>query len=231
MRVLITGSNRGIGLEYVRQLLARGEHVFAMCRNPDSAQELQVLRDQYTSQLVIIKLDVTDPTSVNTAYDEVSAQVDSLDLIINNAGIDLGAETLGNIQKTNFMRAFEVNVVGVMLVSQRFVHLLKCGDNPRLVNIGSGAGSMTEGAPAGLYSYNASKAGLNMLTTMLHRDLQTSGIITIVLNPGWVITDMGGANAKLQPEDSVRQQLQVIDGLTIDDSGVFKNYDGGEIAW
>lgn len=231
MRWMITGSNRGIGLEYVKQLLARGEQVFAACRDPESATDLQALHAQYGKQLSLIQLEITDPDSVNQAYADVSSQVDGLDVLINNAAINSGEDTLATVTKENLMRCFEVNVAGVMLVSQRFIDLLKQGEHPRLVNIGSGAGSIGDGAPPIYLSYNISKSALNMLNMMIHQLVHPMGIISIVLNPGWVITDMGGENADMQPSESIRQQLTVIDGLSLDDSGRFKNYDGVEIAW
>lgn len=230
MRVLVTGSNRGIGLEYVRQLLARGDRVFAACRNPGAADALKQLKADHGEQLSIVALEVIDPDSVKSAYDAVRGEVDALDLLINNAAINPGHETLAEIKKSDLMRTFEVNVAGVMLVSQQFVELLKQGKNPRLVHISSGAGSIAIGGP-GLYSYRTSKAALNMFNRVLYQELKPLGISSVVLNPGWVVTDMGGPNAHLQPEDSIRQQLQVIDALTMDDSGTFKDYNGDELPW
>ncbi len=231
MRIMITGSNRGIGLEYVRQLLARGDQVFAACRNPESAQELQTLKDQYASQLSIIKMEVSDESSVSAAYEEVSKQVDALDIIINNAAINPGDESLDDIKKSVLMQTFEVNVAGVMTVTQQFIPLLQQDDNPRLVNISSGVASLARGGAGKLYSYNISKTALNMLNLMLHKDLQPMGVITLSMSPGWVKTDMGGDGAQLEPEYSIRHQLQVIDGLTPEDSGRFVDFDGEDIPW
>ena len=230
MRILVTGSNRGIGLEYVRQLLHRGDQVFAACRNPDAAQALDQLKGKYGAKLVTVAMDVTDSASVSAVFDGVRSQVEALDLVINNAAVNPGAETLSEIKKSDFMHTFEVNVAGVMLVAQQCVDLLKGGENPRLINISSGAGSIAQGSP-GMYSYRVSKAALNMFNRVLYQELEPLGIISIVLNPGWVITDMGGPNASLQPEDSIRQQLQVIDALSMEDSGLFKNLDGTELPW
>lgn len=231
MHWMITGANRGIGLEYVKQLLARGDEVFAMCRQPASASDLQELKSRYSDKLSIVALEITDPESVASAYATVSSQTDSLDVIVNNAAINTGEDTIETATKDNLLKCFEVNVVGTMLVSQRFMALLKNGNQPRLVNIGSGAGSIADGAPPMYCSYNISKTGLNMLNMMLHQIMHPQGMISTVLNPGWVITDMGGENADMQPEESVKHQLVVIDTLTLDDSGRFKNYDGSEIAW
>lgn len=231
MRWMITGSNRGIGLEYVRQLLARGEQVVATCRTPNNATELQTLKQQYDDNLLIVALEVTEPESVAKAYATVAAQMKGLDVLVNNAAINPGEDALLTVTKDEMMRSFEVNTVGVLLVTQKFISLLQKGNNPRLVNISSGAGSIGDGAPPMYISYSISKTALNMLNMMIHKATHDDGIISIVLNPGWVITDMGGENADLQPEESVTMQLGVIDKLTSDDSGHFKDHAGGEIAW
>lgn len=231
MRVMVTGSNRGIGLEYVRQLLARGDRVFAMCRKPDDASELQELEATYEDRLSIVQMDVASEDSIARAYDAVASETDALDVLINNAAINPGDESFGDLKKENFMKTFEVNVVGVMLVTQYFADLLKQGENPRLINLSSGVASLEEGAPAGLYSYNVSKTALNMLNRTLTHELKPMGIINIVIDPGWVITDMGGPGASLQPEESIRNQLAVIDGLMLDDCGSYKHYSGREIPW
>ncbi len=231
MRWMITGSNRGIGLEYVRQLLVRGETVVAACRTPDKASELQALKQQYDDTLLIIGLDVTDSDSITKAYETVSEQLEGLDVLVNNAAINSGEDALLTVTKEDMMRTFEVNTVGVLSVTQTFLALLQKGDNPRLVNISSGAGSIGDGAPPMYISYSISKTALNMLNMMIHQATHEDGIISIVLNPGWVITDMGGENADLQPEASVKMQLDVIDKLTSDDSGHFKDYTGDEIVW
>ena len=231
MRVLITGSNRGIGLEYVRQLLARGDTVFAACRNPDLADDLKELQADYGDKLTLVQMDVSDENSIATAHTQVSQQTAALDILINNAAINPGREEFGGIKKSDLMQTFEVNVAGVMLVSQQFVDLLKNGEQPRLIQISSRGGSFALNARTGMCSYRTSKAALNMLNKVIHHELKLLGIISIVMAPGWVITDMGGPNASLQPKDSIRQQLAVIDSLTMDDAGTFKDYTGSTVAW
>lgn len=230
MRVMVTGSNRGIGLEFVRQLLARGATVFATARQPEQADALAALKRAHGAALHIVELDVADPHSVVNAHAAVTQQTDALDLLINNAAILIEGEGLGQLDKDNLVRTLEVNVAGPMLVTQQFMTLLAAGTQPRLVYISSGAGSIAR-ARSGLVSYRVSKAALNMLMRVLDHDLKPKGIASLALNPGWVATDMGGADASLQAAESVRHQLQVIDALTLEQSSTFLDYDGSPIAW
>lgn len=230
MRVLITGSNRGIGLAYVQQLLARGDTVYAASRQPEQAADLQALTATYDDQLILVQMDVADADSVAAAGAAVQQHTDALDLLINNAGVNPDEGGLGDLQKDQLLWVLEVNVAGVMLVTQQFTDLLAAGANPRVVHISSGAGSLAQ-ASAGMLSYRVSKAALNMLHRVLDFDLRERGITTLALNPGWVATDMGGADASLQPDESVRQQLQVINAMTLAESGAFKNYDGSTLPW
>jgi NAD(P)-dependent dehydrogenase (short-subunit alcohol dehydrogenase family) len=231
-QILITGANRGIGLELTRQLLARGERVLATCRQPVQAAALQDLRNQFGDRLLILPLDVSDDISVRAAKTAVNNVVDRLDLLINNAGILVGGETLSNFDPANMQRSHDVNAVGVMRVVTQFVDLLRLGQEPKVVNISSQLGSLQKVRPQwGRYSYNSSKAALNMVSRMLSFDLQEDGIALVVLHPGWVQTDMGGAHAAVTAQDSAAGILQVADNLTLDNTGMFYTYAGQEHPW
>jgi NAD(P)-dependent dehydrogenase (short-subunit alcohol dehydrogenase family) len=117
------------------------------------------------------------------------------------------------------------------VVAQSFLALLRAGTNPRIVNISSGSGSLTRRTEGGEYSYAASKAALNMVTRVLAGNMRGEGITAVMISPGWVKTDMGGPNARLEPAESARGLLSVIDGLTPADSGRFLSYDGSELPW
>jgi NAD(P)-dependent dehydrogenase (short-subunit alcohol dehydrogenase family) len=232
MRVVVTGANRGLGLEFARQLLARGDRVFATCRQPGAAGALQALAADHPQNLTITALDVADPDSIDAAYADIQPQTAALDLLINNAGMSPGGtERLGRFEQDLMLRTLAINAVGPMLVVQRFLDLVKAGDRPKIVNITSGLGSLTNRNGGGAYSYSASKAALNMYTRTLMFDVKKHGIITIVMDPGWVKTDMGGSNAWITPEVSIGGMLAVIDGLTPEHSGRFFLYDGAEIPW
>lgn len=230
-RILITGANRGIGFEFVRQLAERGDRVFATCRCPDQADDLQMLANHNPEQISIAALDVTDQASIYASYRLIVKQTDSLDLLINNAGIFPRAERLGNLDADDILEAFRVNSVAPLMVAQRYINLLKVGTNPRIVSISSQLGSLARKRDGRDYSYCASKAALNMLTRTLAFGLREEGIIAVVMHPGWVQTDMGGANASLPPERSVAGLLKVIDQLTMKDTGCFLQWDGGELPW
>jgi NAD(P)-dependent dehydrogenase (short-subunit alcohol dehydrogenase family) len=177
-------------------------------------------------------LDVGDDGSVEAAMAAANGRVESLDMLINNAGILVGGETLSNFDAANMQRTFEVNVFGVMRVVTQFVDLLRLGDEPKVVNISSQLGSLQEVRPQwGRYSYNSSKAALNMISRMLSFDLQEDGIALVVIHPGWVQTDMGGANAAVTPQDSAGGILQIADNLTLANTGKFYTYAGEEHPW
>ena len=142
-RVLITGANRGIGLELVRQCLANGDYVFAGCRYPKRARDLQLLTDSYPDQLTSLKIDITDEGTIDESKAKVQAQVDGLDILFNNAGVYVGGETIEDVCAEDLMFTVRVNAVGPLLVAQRFLSLLKNGKTPRIINISSEAGSIS----------------------------------------------------------------------------------------
>ena len=231
-QALITGANRGIGLELTLQLLTRGDRVIATCRQTAQAEALQDLTNEFGDRLLILPLDVSDDASVQAAKTAVSSRVKSLDMLINNAGILIGGETLSNFDSAIMQRSFDVNAVGVMRVVTQFVDLLRLGRDPKVVNVSSQLGSLQKMRPRwGRYSYNSSKAALNMISRMLSFDLQEDGIALVVLHPGWVQTDMGGAHAAVSPQDSAAGILQVADNLTLATTGRFYTYAGEEHPW
>ena len=231
MRALITGANRGIGLELTRQLLRRGEQVFAACRNPATATSLHDLSAETRSRVSIVQLDVSDPASIDASFETVGGLTDALDLLINNAGIQLADDHLGTLKMDEMLRTFAVNSIGPLLVCQRYLDLLQAGASPRIVNISSRRGSLAWYQDRRFYTYSASKAALNMMTKRLAVETKAMGIIVVVMHPGWVMTDMGGPGAQITPDESVGGMLRVIDSLTIGDNGRFLGWDGKEMPW
>lgn len=230
--ILLTGANRGIGLELTRQALQAGSRVWAACRQPEKADELRALQAAYQAQLFVLPLDVTDEATIQTAFTAVSRQTSSLDLLINNAGILYRGETLANFDPERMRHTFDVNVLGVMRVTSRFVPLLRQGNRPRLINISSQLGSLQAmDTDWGMLSYNSSKAALNMITRKLAHELARDGITVIALHPGWVQTDMGGPHAAVTVPDSARGILTVAGRLDQSDSGKFFTYTGVEHPW
>ncbi len=225
-RVLVTGASRGIGLEFVRQYLLRGDQVFAACRDPENADNLYALESE---RLHVITLDVADERSIESSYAVVRAQTDALDLLINNAGILLDDDELGVLSFEGLLHILRVNAVAPILIAQRYVDLLLHGSEPKIVGITSENGSLASKPDGGPYGYSASKAALNMFMRTLAFDVR--GLTAFVIDPGWVRTDMGGRSAALSPARSVGGMISIIDQATRYDSGRFFRWDGEEEPW
>ena len=226
---LITGANRGLGLEFVRQLLARGDGVTACCREPDAAKALQELAGSTGDRLKPQALDVADADSIAALPRQLTGPVD---VLINNAGVAAGEEKFGTFDAATMARVLQVNSIAPMLLTQAVTPLLEKGTRPKVVCITSILGSITQadGLNFGL-SYGMSKAALNMGVKKVASELRRRGVAIIALHPGWVQTDMGGANATLQPAESIRGMLAVIDKLTTEDNGRYLTYEGKELPW
>lgn len=229
-RVVVTGSNRGIGLGLTKAYLQRGDQVFACCRNPDTAKELIALQIEY-AQLQIIPLEVTSLASIDLAVAVVKGFTGGIDILFNNAGVGGGTEHIGALTEENLVNTFRVNSVAPILITQAFLALLKNGHEARIVHMTSKMGSIADNSSGGYYSYRASKAALNMLNSCIALDLANQKIVSIVMSPGWVQTDMGGQGAILDVETSTASMINVVDGLKSKDSGQFFGWDGKEIPW
>jgi NAD(P)-dependent dehydrogenase (short-subunit alcohol dehydrogenase family) len=227
---LITGANRGLGLEFARQYAADGWQVCAACRDPKSASELHRLADARGHSLQILALDVTKPASVNAA----AAKLDGLaiDLLLNNAGVGgTRGETIGNIDYKAWAKVLDVNTMGPLRVSEAFVDHVARSGRKLIVTLTSGMGSIVDNTSGGSFAYRSSKAAVNMVMRSLAIDLAPRGITCVVVNPGWVQTDMGGSHATLTPAESVSRLRRLIDSLGPAQSGKFFNHDGREYAW
>lgn len=227
---LITGANRGLGLEFARQYLANGWQVYAACRDPSSASELRQLADPSDHKLQIIALDVTDPASVKAAAVELDRH--AIDLLLNNAGV-MGArgQTIGNIDYETWAKVLDANTMGPMRVSEAFVDHVARSERKLIVTLTSGMGSLADNTSGGSIAYRSSKAAVNMVMRSLAIDLAPRGITCVVVNPGWVQTDMGGPNATITPAESVTRLRRLIETLGPAQSGKFFNHDGREYAW
>jgi NAD(P)-dependent dehydrogenase (short-subunit alcohol dehydrogenase family) len=230
--VLITGANRGLGLEFARQYTAAGWQVIGTVREPDQAKELKAIgaTDEAQGSVIIVQLDVADPKSVTAMAEALKHQ--PIDLLINNAGIGSGgANTLADIKPENYERIIQVNAIGPMRVTQALLPNLKMGAGKTIVSITSGLGSITMNTGGRFYGYRESKAALNMFMRTIAAELKGEGFIAIAMSPGWVQTDMGGPNAELTPDQSITGMRKVIDNLKPDDSGKFWNHDGEQLPW
>ena len=221
--VLITGANRGLGLEFARQYAANGWHVIGTARKPDAADDLKELG------IRILQLDVTDQASVSSLADSLGDA--PLDLLINNAGIFPRESEIANVDIDDYMRTLAVNTAGPVLVTAAVLPNLRRGDAKKIVNITSRLGSIEYNTQGGFYGYRESKAALNMFTKTLASELGPAGFICLTLHPGWVATDMGGPSAPLTPKQSVTGMRAVIDGLTPADNGAYRSYEGEPVPW
>ena len=181
-------------------------------------------------KLRILAMDVTDPASIKAAAEELDGQ--TIDLLLNNAGI-IGpqGQTIGNIDYGTWAKVLDVNTMGPTRVSEAFVDHVARSDRKLIVTLASGMGSLADNTSGGSIAYRSSKAAVNMVMRSLAIDLAPRGVTCVVVNPGWVQTDMGGPSATLSPADSVTALRRLIDTLGPAQSGKFFNHDGREYAW
>ncbi len=229
MHIVITGANRGIGLEFVRRYLARGDHVDAGVRHPESASELSALAASSGGRLRIFACDVADEASVKAFAEGIGDT--PVDMLINNAGIFGARDGFDNVDFANMARLFETNTVGALRVSRALMAHLKRGSTRKIVNMSSNLGSIGDNTSGGFYGYRASKAALNIASKSMALNLKGDGFTVLVLHPGWVQTDMGGPSAPTTVEKSVAGMIQQIDSRGIADSGTFFDFTGKTIPW
>lgn len=226
--VLITGANRGIGLEFVRQYAADGARVHACCREPGSAQKLRDIAAGH--DVVVHRLDVTDQQSIH----DLAAAIDEepVDILINNAGISGNEpQSFGDIDYDDWERVLRTNVIGPYRVAEALADRVAASQGKKMVNLSTSMGSIAENTSGGDYVYRTSKTALNMVVVNLARDLGERGIVVLALHPGWVATDMGGPGALIGPPESVTGMRAVIDRADLAMSGGYYRFDGGEIPW
>ncbi len=233
--ILITGASRGLGLEFTRQYIERGDKVIATCRKPEKARELQELQSKFPSKLSLIQMDVAEEEDRNRAYEQIEREFGVLDVLINNAGIISGNEkksySLGEIYKEDFNKVFLVNSIAPLLISEKFLPMLEKGNEAKILNITSDNSSIAKRSVGGKYSYCTSKAALNMITKILSNDLLEKGIIVLAIHPGWLRTDMGGSTAPLEKEKPISMIIDLIEKVEISDTGKFLSWEGEEIPW
>lgn len=221
--VLITGANRGLGLEFARQYAADGWNVIATARNPEGADELKAL------PVEIEALDVANQDSVDALARSLEGR--PIDLLINNAGIFPRVRGIEEIDFDDYSQTLAVNTVGPVRVTRALLPNLRAGEMKTVVNITSRLGSITLTDNGVFYGYRESKAALNMFTRTLANELKPEGFTCLTIHPGWVQTDMGGENANLTPEESVSGMRAVIAEKGVEDTGTYWSYGGEEVPW
>lgn len=229
LSVLITGANRGLGLEFTRQYAADGARVLACARHPGEAKALLDLAAASKGKVTAHPLDVASDASVAHLTGDIGAE--PIDILINNAGVYGGDhQRLGDIDYETWVRTLNVNTLGPVRVIEALRGNLAKGRAKKAIAITSAMGSNARHDGAALI-YRSSKAALNNAMRGLSIALKGDGIIVVPMHPGWVQTDMGGTSAPLTPRQAVTEIRKVIADLTPTDSGRYINYDGSEIPW
>lgn len=224
--VMITGANRGIGLGLVKQYVNEGARVFACCRKPDEANELKAVDGDVT----IYPLDITSAEDIASLSQTLKDA--SIDILINNAGIyGPRSALLGSLDYEAWGHVFAVDCMAPIQVSEAFIEQVARSERKIIACVTSKMGSIGDNSSGGSYIYRSSKAALNAAVVSMSIDLCPREISCILLHPGWVQTDMGGSNALIDVGTSALGMYTVLDHLTIDQTGIFFNYDGSIIPW
>lgn len=232
MRIVITGTSRGIGLELTRQYLARGDTVEAAVRSGSQAAALKHLEASSSGRLRIHTCDVThDGAVADFARAIERADAAGVDLLINNAGVMGKLTSLEALDLADLHAVFEVNAVGPLRVTRALLPLVLKGARRVIVHMTSRMGSIDDNRSGGAYAYRMSKAALNMACRSLAIDLKDRGVTTAVFHPGWVQTDMGGLHAPTPVDVSARALIEQFDALSPEKSGRFWSFEGNELPW
>lgn len=229
--LLITGANRGLGLELARRYAADGWDVLACCRSPENARELNQLAAASGGKVSVHLLDVAN----NAQRQSLAAQFKGrpIDILFNNAGVsgNWGTQSFGPCQSDEWLEVLRTNVIAPTLMMQDFATNVAMSDRKIIANMSSKMGSIADNTSGGSYVYRSSKAALNMVSMSAARDLARQGITVVALHPGWVRTDMGGPNGELSVEESVTALKRNLTNVTVADSGRFIDIDGSTIPW
>ncbi|MDO9371773.1 MAG: SDR family oxidoreductase [Gammaproteobacteria bacterium] len=228
--ILVTGANRGLGLEFARQYATDGWRVVACCRHPDQARELAQLAAQHEN-ISVHALDVENHKQIDALAHELRDT--PIDILLNNAGVYGGGEdeSFGTLNYQSWEREFRINTMAAAKMTEAFVSHVARSEKKLIAAISSLMGSMGDNGSGGSYLYRSSKAALNAVMVSLAHDLKARKVGALVLHPGWVKTDMGGANAEITAEKSVRGMRKVMGDFTLRDTGRFMAYDGTELPW
>lgn len=230
MNILITGANRGIGLEMVKYAMEQGWRVFACCRNPHNADKLFNIAKLSNGKISVHIADMQELSTLQALSYEL--RNDPVDMLINNAGI-YGSDKnkFGNVDVESWLQAFQINSIAPLKMVEAFSEQLRMGKRKLVACMSSKMGSMADNGYGNSYIYRSSKAALNAVVKSLSIDLKEQGIISVALHPGWVKTDMGGPDAEITTRECVEQLFNHLSLLRIEDSGRFIDIDGSDIPW
>lgn len=228
--VLITGANRGLGLEFCRQYTHDDWRVIATCRQPDTAKELNDLARQYAN-IKIHALDVADFSQIDALSQTLANE--SIDVLINNAGIyaDKQGQGLSQFDCQAWEKSFLINTLAAVKMTEAFLPQVQKSKQKLIVAISSLMGSMADNVSGGSLSYRSSKAALNAAMKSLSIELCLHSVGVLLLHPGWVKTDMGGENALINVKESVAGMRHQIETFNLQKTGRFFNYEGAQLPW
>lgn len=227
--VLITGANRGIGLAFCQQFLEKKYQVLACYRKSSEAKEVKQLAFEFSNELSLLSLDLESEASIHQLAADLNKR--PIDILINNAGIyefDIKSDHL-SIEK--WKQFFTINTIGPYILTLKLIENLKLGQEKKVINITSYMGSIELNDNGLNIPYRTSKSALNSVTKSLAVTYRNDHLIFTAIHPGWVRTDMGGEDAPLTPEESVKSLIEQIGKLHLLDSGKFLSYDGNEVEW
>jgi|AGTN01.3.fsa_nt_gi Short-chain dehydrogenases of various substrate specificities len=219
--ILITGANRGLGLEFVRQFAADGWRVIATVRDPLAGKAAS------DAGAEVYVADMADLDSIDRLKAALAGV--ELDILLNNAGIYGESQSFGAVDPDAFLKVVRVNTLAPLKMAEAFAGQLT--GRRIIASVSSMMGSVAENTSGGYYAYRASKAALNMVMKSLALDLKDRGVVAVALSPGWVRTDMGGPDAPLDPPAAIAGMRAVLDRVGAEDSGKFFHFDGRELPW
>jgi NAD(P)-dependent dehydrogenase (short-subunit alcohol dehydrogenase family) len=236
-RVLITGSNRGIGLALARQYLRDGHLVVPTYRQKSTAESLFAIAASEPQKWFPVRYDAAEPETAADLVEFVDKKLGKLDLLVNNAGMNSTTSgysretnTLGQLSSDTLLDYLATNAIAPILLSQVLLPALRKSSKPIIVNVLSSSGSISGKDFGGNYGYALSKAALSMATKVLAADLGSEGFIVVGIHPGWVRTRLGGKGGFLTPEESASFLVERISALSPTDNGALLNWDGSEFA-
>jgi NAD(P)-dependent dehydrogenase (short-subunit alcohol dehydrogenase family) len=230
--VLVTGANRGLGLEFARQLKDGGHTVIGTARHPDSADDLRDVLTGEHDRLEQLDVDSEESVAALAAALRSDGRPIAIDLLINNGAVSGNRGGIADLDMDGLTESFRINAVGPMRVIKHLLPNLRAGTGNQIVSISSQLGSITNANGGSSYGYRASKAALNMLNKHLSVELKEEGFTCMVLHPGWVQTRMGGQEAPLTPPESIAGMLKVIKNAKPEThNGAFLDYKGETLPW
>ena len=228
--VLITGANRGIGLEHVRRYAERGAHVYAAARSPAGSEELKALVAGQAGRIEILVYEASDPAA--PARLKAALGDTALDLLFANAGADGGkSQSFGSVDVDKVLQLIRINALAPLKLAEALADNVARSQRKLIAFQSSLMGSVGDNSSGGHYAYRLSKTVLNMIAKGVANDLRPRGVTVVALHPGWVRTRMGGISAPVFVEECAAGQQRLLDALTRAESGRFFNYDGKELPW